>query len=86
MFFARHPEAHRAIELAADQFLHWQDTKVRRLRVQRGTVWVTLDGDADDHVLGHGQCLVLPRRRHALMQSLDGAARIHVDALGGEAA
>ncbi len=86
MFLARPTEAHRSIDLAADQFLHWQDAAARRLRVQRGMVWVTVDGDADDHVLGRGQCLVLPRHRHALMQPLDGAALIDVDALGGEAA
>ena len=85
MLFTRTSDPQSPIDLAADQFLHWEGARTRRLCVQRGRVWVTVDGDADDHVLDGGQCLVLPGHRHALLQPLDGSARIRVDRLAGAA-
>ena len=60
-----------ATDLAADQFLHWPSGPAGRLCVHDGTVWLTVDGEADDHVLERGQCIDLPPRRHALADDAD---------------
>jgi quercetin dioxygenase-like cupin family protein len=50
-----------------------------RLRVMRGTLWLTIDGEPDDRVLEAGACVALPRGSRALAQALDGAAMARLD-------
>lgn len=49
------------------------------LRVTQGTLWLTIDGDPDDHVLAAGDRLALPPAAHALVQALDAPARLTVE-------
>lgn len=70
------PSPAAATDLAGDQFLHWPSGPAGRLCVHDGTVWLTVDGEADDHVLEGGQCIDLPPRRHALLQPLGDHARV----------
>jgi len=51
----------------------------RRVQVTRGTVWLTIDHDPDDHVLTPGQGIELPPGTHALVQALDAPARACVE-------
>ena len=78
MRLLRPPPASEA-DLASDQFLHWPPGPASRLCVHHGTVWLTVDGELDDHVLEGGQCIDLPPRRHALMQPLGDSARVSID-------
>jgi hypothetical protein len=51
----------------------------RRLRVTRGTLWLTIDRDPSDHLLAPGQTLDLPPGAAALVQALDAPARACVE-------
>lgn len=42
-----------------------------RLRVLRGLLWLTVDGEPEDHMLERGADFTLPRGRKALVQALD---------------
>lgn len=44
------------------------------LRATRGRVWVTIEGDATDHVLAAGEALALPGHRHVIVEALDAGA------------
>ncbi len=46
------------------------------ITIMAGTVWVTVDGDARDHLLVSGESLALPARKQAVLQALKGAASI----------
>ncbi|MCA0175606.1 MAG: DUF2917 domain-containing protein [Proteobacteria bacterium] len=46
----------------------------RTLHVTQGHVWITIEGDAADHLLAPGQTLPLPARRHVVIEALDGRA------------
>ncbi len=55
-----HPQIHGGpISLSGAQ--RWQVPAAGCLRVVAGAVWLTRDGDLDDHWLMPGQCLALPR-------------------------
>lgn len=47
--------------------------------VRRGTMWLTVDGDPDDHVLERGQHLDVPAGGHALVQALGHPACVTVE-------
>ena len=49
------------------------------LRVSQGTLWLTIEGQTDDHVLAAGDRLALPPKSRALVQALDTPARLSVD-------
>jgi hypothetical protein len=42
----------------------------------RGTLWVTLEGDTEDHILAAGELLSLPRRGMILVNALAGDAAL----------
>lgn len=42
-----------------------------RLRVLRGLLWLTVDGEPEDHMLERGDHFTLPRGSKALAQALD---------------
>jgi len=43
------------------------------LKVQKGQVWVTIEGDEEDYVLEEGQCLPPQENRVVLLQGLEQA-------------
>jgi Protein of unknown function (DUF2917) len=47
-----------------------------RLRVLRGLLWLTVDGEPEDHMLERGADFTLPRGRRALVQALDAQASL----------
>ncbi len=49
-----------------------------RLRVTRGLVWLTIDGQLDDHLLAAGDRFVLQRGDHAMLQALDATAGVEI--------
>ncbi|HSW26581.1 MAG TPA: DUF2917 domain-containing protein [Burkholderiaceae bacterium] len=49
-----------------------------RLRVLRGLLWLTVDGEPDDHMLERGADFTLPRGRKALVQALDAQASLQL--------
>jgi hypothetical protein len=53
------------------------------VRAERGTVLVTREGDREDHVLGPGEELVLPRRGVAVAWAFTDAAISTQDAAPG---
>jgi hypothetical protein len=61
----------RRLELATDHFAtvprRWTH---QRVRVACGSVWLTVDGEADDHVLSRGDEWLLPAGKRALVQAL----------------
>lgn len=60
--------------LRRDHFLHFRASRLLCLRAERGTLWVTVDGLADDIELDPGQSRVF-----------DDGANIVVGTLGGDA-
>jgi Protein of unknown function (DUF2917) len=46
-----------------------------RVCVTQGTVWLTVDGQADDVMLDRGQCVTLQRGSRALLQGFKAPAR-----------
>lgn len=60
--------------LRRDQFLHFARPSHMRLRAERGTLWVTVDGEPDDIEIEAGQS-----------RDFDGSAPITVGTLGGDA-
>lgn len=49
-----------------------------RLRVTRGLVWLTVDGQLDDHLLSAGQRFTLRRGDRAMLQALDATAGVEI--------
>jgi hypothetical protein len=62
-----------ALVLDSDGFGHL--CGARRVCVTHGKLWLTVDRDPDDHILGAGQCFDLPPGAHALLQAVGGPAR-----------
>jgi hypothetical protein len=68
--------SHR-LELATDQLATVPRRRThQRVRVACGSVWLTVDGEPDDHVLSRGDEWVLPPGKRALVQALDAPARV----------
>jgi len=49
-----------------------------RLRVTGGTLWLTLDGELEDHFLHPGDRFTLDRSAKALLQAIDAPAGIAI--------
>jgi len=47
-----------------------------RLHIARGLLWLTIDGDPDDHMLRAGQSVTLGRGQRGLLQALDAPANV----------
>ena len=60
--------------LRHDQFLHFERPPALRLQAERGTLWVTVDGEPDDIQIEAGHSRVF-----------DGRSPVTVGTLGGEA-
>lgn len=63
-----------ARRLRRGQFLHFQRPRQLCLRAERGSLWITVDGEPDDIELDAGQSRIF-----------DGRARVLVSSLGGDA-
>jgi Protein of unknown function (DUF2917) len=57
-----------------------------RVRVLCGMVWLTIDGEPDDHLLRRGEELALPAGSKALVQALDAPAQVIVRSAPGRIA
>jgi hypothetical protein len=66
------------IDIDRDRFVHLRSRGRERIRVTCGRVWLTVEGDLDDHVLARGQSLQLPRGARVLLQALDAPAQLVV--------
>jgi Protein of unknown function (DUF2917) len=71
----RNPSQAFAARLRHHAVLRLERPRQLCLRAERGTLWVTIDGQADDIVLQAGERVVL-----------DGEVRVMVTPLGGDAA
>lgn len=47
-----------------------------RLHIARGLLWLTIDGDLDDHMLRAGQSITLARGQLGLLQALGAPANV----------
>ncbi len=58
------------VSLAPEQFVTLHDCKGGKVQCNRGSLWVTQDGDATDYVLGAGQVLELEHDGDAIVFAL----------------
>ncbi|MEO7741641.1 MAG: DUF2917 domain-containing protein [Usitatibacter sp.] len=61
------------LALETGQVVTLDDAAGTRIEARRGTVWVTEEGDADDHIVAPGQTLVVARDGRTLVQALQPA-------------
>ena len=57
-------------QLAPGEVVTLDDAQGTRIVARVGTVWVTEEGDARDHVIGPGDALVVARPGRTLVQAL----------------
>ena len=65
---ARHP-ANRRLSLGSGDLLNLDDARGTTIRVKRGQVWVTQDGDLADHVLDAGATWAVERNGRTILQA-----------------
>ena len=80
---ARHP-AFRRLSLGSGDLVNLDDARGTTIRVRRGQVWVTQDGDLADHVLDAGTSWAIERNGRTIVQAqhptiveLSGRAAAH---------
>ena len=56
--------------------LRLQRARGTRVRSLAGTLWVTIDGEQDDHVLARGESLVIDSDAPVLVSPLSGTATV----------
>jgi len=61
------------LTLARRQVHKIEDVGGVRIVCRKGTVWITVDGDATDHVLERGETFVAPPQARALVSALADA-------------
>ena len=67
------------VVLAKDQFISLNGAEGVRIASQRGSVWITQDGDLRDVVLQPGESVVLGRGTPAIVQAFEPALITIVD-------
>lgn len=67
------------LELDAENFAHLRGHAGTCLHVASGTLWLTIDGEPDDRLLGQGQSVALPPGAHVLVQALGAPALARID-------
>jgi quercetin dioxygenase-like cupin family protein len=67
----------RPLNLEPNHFARFEGAAC--LRVTQGTLWLTIDGEPDDRLLGPGDGLALPAHARALVQALDAPAHLTVE-------
>src|SRR5688572_28739604 len=73
-----------AQRLRRDQFLRFDRPRQLCLRAERGSLWITIDGEPDDIELDAGQSRVFDGRAKVLVSSLGGDAVVSVTPLAGK--
>ena len=58
------------LALEPGQVVTLDDAVGTRIEARSGTVWVTEEGDRDDHIVSQGQSLVVTRAGRTLVQAL----------------
>lgn len=71
------------LNLADDEVALLRDACDSRLEVTQGFVWVTVEGDRNDVVLGVGESLLIDSRAVVTVSALRGAASLRVRADAG---
>jgi hypothetical protein len=61
------------LALAAGQILTLDDAEGLRILARSGTVWVTEEGNPDDHIVGPGDTLIVAHPGRTLVQAIDPA-------------
>ena len=61
------------LALEPGQVVTLDDAAGTRVSARQGTVWVTEEGDRDDHIVGPGESLVITRGGRTLVQALQPA-------------
>jgi len=76
----------RVWELAPGQIAELDDARGTALRVTRGVLWVTMERDPRDVVLGAGDAFVVSRNGVTLMEATGRTrVRVHAPHVGGMA-
>jgi hypothetical protein len=68
------------LNLADDEVARLQDACDSRLEVTSGFVWVTVDGDRNDVVIGAGESYLVDSRDAVTVSAIRGAASLRVRA------
>jgi hypothetical protein len=68
------------LNLADDEVARLTDACDSRLEVTQGFVWVTIDGDRNDVVLGAGESFLIDSRDVVTVSAIRGAAALKVRA------
>ncbi|HEX7688909.1 MAG TPA: DUF2917 domain-containing protein [Burkholderiaceae bacterium] len=74
---------HARLYLADDEVARLSDARESRIEVTQGFVWVTIDGDRGDIVLGAGESFVVGASDVATLSAIRGAAAVNVHARSG---
>ena len=61
------------LALEAGQVVTLDDAAGTRILARSGTVWVTEEGDRDDHIVSTGETLVVSHNGRTLVQALQPA-------------
>ena len=59
------------LELAEGQVVTLVDAEGTRILPQRGQVWITQEGDREDHIVAAGEALVVLRPGRTIVQALE---------------
>lgn len=69
----------RTFEMGYDEpATAWRVDRPLVVEVERGTLWLTVEGDAEDYWLDRGQSFLLPAGTRAWIGSGDGDVRVTV--------
>ena len=71
------------LNLADDEVARLRDACDSRLEVTQGFVWVTVEGDRNDVVLGAGESFLIDSRDVVTVSAIRGAASLRVRANAG---
>lgn len=61
------------VALETGQVLSLDDARGMRIRAKAGTVWVTEEGDLDDHIVDAGEARVIAHDGRTVVQALEHA-------------
>ena len=65
------------LDLREGEIVTLLDAEGARIAAHRGTVWVTEEGDRDDHIVAAGEALVVGHAGRTVVQAI-GPARIAI--------
>ena len=68
------------LNLADDEVARLHDACDSRLEVTQGFVWVTVDGDSNDVVIGAGESFLIDSKDAVTVSAIRGAASVRVRA------